>query len=83
MIKFVFIILVTMLLSACDAMKSPTPNQCLRQELFEKCMVILPKGPDATKYNDWAEVVTACSQQSYYSSLRPETQIPIQCKVAE
>ena len=83
MIKLIFIISVTILLSACDALKGPTPNQCLRQELFEKCMAILPKGPNATQYNDWAEVVTSCRQQAYYSSLRPETQIPVQCKAAE
>ena len=40
----------------------------LRIELFEKCMNLLPAGPQETKYNDWDEVVSACGTQSYYMS---------------
>lgn len=43
-------------------------RKALRIELFEKCMRLLPDGPQTTKYNDWAEVVAECSTQSYYMS---------------
>lgn len=43
-------------------------RKVLRIELFEKCMQLLPDGPQATKYNDWAEVVKQCGTQSYYMS---------------
>lgn len=37
-----------------------------RDQVFEKCMKLLPAGPEQTKYNDWAEVVSECGQLSYY-----------------
>ena len=43
-------------------------RKALRIELFEKCMQLLPDGPQTTKYNDWAEVVEECSTQAYYMS---------------
>ncbi|HHX06332.1 MAG TPA: hypothetical protein GX732_09385 [Pseudomonas sp.] len=43
-------------------------RKALRIELFEKCMRLLPDGPQATKYNDWAEVVGECGTQAYYMS---------------
>ena len=44
-------------------------NQTKRQEIFFKCMKALPAGPQATKYNDWDEVVSECGSQAYYMSL--------------
>lgn len=43
-------------------------RKALRIELFEKCMQLLPDGPQTTKYNDWAEVVGECGNQAYYMS---------------
>jgi len=40
----------------------------LKIELFEKCMRLLPDGPQTTKYNDWAEVVEECGRQAYNMS---------------
>lgn len=43
-------------------------RQKLRIELFEKCMRLLPKGPERTVYSDWDEVVSECGTQAYYMS---------------
>ncbi len=70
-------------LTACDSGTTffpPTVNQCLRAEAFQSCMRSLPAGPQATKYNDWDEVVDSCSQTAYYLALRPQATIPEQCR---
>lgn len=46
-----------------------TYNNALRQELFFKCLDAVPVGPQTTKYNDWAEVVSECGQQALWMSL--------------
>ena len=56
------------------------PNQCIRAELFKSCMSVLPAGPVATHYNDWAEVVQKCENSSYYQSLRVKRNIPQECR---
>ena len=75
----------TLLLTACG--KEPNPliesrvaNQCLRREIFNECMKILPAGPISTKYNDWDEVVSECGNQAYYMSHRKESTIPPECR---
>lgn len=45
------------------------PDQTLRRKLFAECLTKLPKGPEATRYNDWDEVVAECGHQAYYLSL--------------
>jgi hypothetical protein len=40
----------------------------VRHELFVECMNLLPAGPQATKYNDWDEVVDACSSNAFYKA---------------
>jgi len=45
------------------------PDQNLRRQVFMECLEKAPAGPQATKYNDWDEVVEACGQQAYYISL--------------
>lgn len=58
-------------LSGCEESKHPKyePNQTLRAELFHQCLEKLPAGPKATQYNDWDEVVGACSSAAYFQSL--------------
>jgi len=58
---------------------APKPDQCLRIELFERCMKILPKGPDATMYNDWDEVVAECASTARIHSFRSQSQIKPEC----
>ena len=74
-----------LLLAACGKDDKPfiderVANQCLRRELFNECMKMLPAGPVATKYNDWDEVVAECGRQSYYMSQRKESTIPAGCR---
>jgi hypothetical protein len=79
------ILLTILLLAACSKDDKPfiderVANQCLRRELFNECMKILPAGPVATKYNDWDEVVAECGSQAYYMSHRKESTIPAGCR---
>ena len=37
----------------------------LRAKLAERCMQNILAGPQATRYNDWDEVVSECSEQAY------------------
>ncbi len=60
-------------------MESTGPDQCLRREIFQQCMKALPAGPQATKYNDWDEVVGECESVAYYQSLKKKTQITAEC----
>lgn len=57
------------------------PDQCLRAELFDRCMKALPAGPAATKYNDWDEVVAECDDAAYRQSLRTTDSIKQECRV--
>ena len=59
--------------------ESTGPDQCLRREIFMQCMKALPVGPQATKYNDWDEVVGKCESVAYYQSLKKKTQITAEC----
>lgn len=78
------ILLMPLLLVACKDDKpfidERVANQCLRRELFNECMKMLPAGPLATKYNDWDEVVAECGSQAYYMSHRKESTIPQGCR---
>lgn len=37
-----------------------TTDRCEQQVLFERCLARIPKGPNSTVYNDWAEVIDEC-----------------------
>ncbi len=73
-------LLLALAASGCNEMKRPIVDQCLRAEAFKQCMKLLPAGPQATKYNDWDEVVNACENAAYYQSLRVKEQVPMQCR---
>lgn len=56
-------------------------DQCMRREIFLQCLQALPAGPQASKYNDWDEVVGACDSAAYYQSLRKLEVIKPECRV--
>lgn len=81
------ILAATLLLAGCDPDKerreSPDAtlvDQCLRTELFRACLLSVPRGPDATKYNDWAEVVEECGTQAYRQALRARRNVEEKCR---
>lgn len=43
-------------------------DQGLRRQIFKECLQMLPKGPERTVYNDWAEVVSECESAAFYQS---------------
>lgn len=70
-----------LLLAGCQVQPpSPQPDQCMRAELFAKCMAALPPGPEMPHYNDWDEVVEACEDTAYYQSQRPIEVIKPECR---
>lgn len=58
----------------------PFTDQCLRAKLFKECLAAVPKGPESTVYNDWAEVVDECARAATYQSYRRVSQIPMECR---
>lgn len=58
-----------------------TVDQCLRREVFNQCLVSVPKGPEvAGKYNDWDEVVSECATSAYRISIRLREQVKPECR---
>jgi len=79
--KYLLIFASLMILAGCEPIEPrSSTNQCLRTELFNQCMVKLPAGPLATKYNDWDEVVSECGSQAYYQAQRLTSTIPMECR---
>ena len=72
--------LLTAGLGGCSGVGPPTPDQCMRREIFMQCMNALPAGPTATMYNDWDEVVQQCDSVAHYQSLRRKSQIKPECQ---
>lgn len=73
------LILVT--LAGCEPPEPRTiVDQCLRTELFERCMRALPAGPALTRYNDWDEVVSECGIQAYHQALRLRENVKKECR---
>jgi hypothetical protein len=53
------------LLTGCEPPKSTGYyDQDVRREVFFQCLQAVPVGPQATKYNDWSEVVDECGDQA-------------------
>lgn len=44
-------------------------DQGKRIKLFQECLLLVPAGPQTTTYNDWDDVVKACSDAAYYQSI--------------
>ena len=55
-------------------------DMCIQREAFLECMKALPAGPQATKYNDWDEVVAECRHTSYYLSKRKRAVVKPECE---
>ena len=55
-------------------------NACMQRELFNECMKLLPAGPQATKYNDWDEVVSECRIGARYMSKRARKFVSPECE---
>ena len=45
-------------------------DQDVRRDGFFECLRALPAGPQATRYNDWSEVVSECGSQATTLSAR-------------
>jgi hypothetical protein len=60
------------LLAGCDMFEAPVweHDYKLRQEMFFRCLKEVPAGPQASHYNDWDEVVSACGSQADWMSKR-------------
>jgi hypothetical protein len=80
--KIALVVCSATLLAACEpGPNDATPDQCLRAELFQQCMKALPAGPQATKYNDWDEVIVSCERVAFYQSLRPRNTVSAECRI--
>lgn len=80
-----YTILLALLLAGCDMSPPPVSpkksfDQCLRATLFQRCMQLLPAGPDHTRYNDWSEVVDACEEAAKWQSMRFEAYVKPECR---
>ena len=53
-----------LLAAGCGPQEKWGQDQKLQAELFFKCLKHIPKGPLASKYNDWDEVVSECGSQA-------------------
>lgn len=79
--KYVVLVTISTMILGCSVPESSNgTDQCLRQELFSKCLAELPKGPDSTNYNDWAEVVSSCQNAAYYHSIRKLEFVKPECR---
>lgn len=73
-------------LAGCDdhqqviAKRTEAYDQCVRAELFQACLAAVPAGPQATKYNDWDELVSECGEQARVMSFRPIKAIKEGCR---
>lgn len=68
----------TLFLSGC--VEKPEVDQCMRRELFQQCLRLVPQGPKSVGISDWADVVKQCEVASYYQSLVTKSSIAKQCQ---
>jgi hypothetical protein len=74
-------LLILLVLSGCKVVDELSGiDQCMRREIFQQCLKALPAGPQATKYNDWDEVVASCESAAYYQSKRKMSVIKEECR---
>jgi hypothetical protein len=64
-VKAAMVCAVALMLTGCIEQRAWRSDPADRQRVFRECMAALPKGPERTVYNDWAEVVDSCDQAAY------------------
>lgn len=65
--KVIMLALAVLVLSGCDQPERKpayVQDQELRRAIFKECLESVPKGPEQTITNDWAEVVDNCGDQA-------------------
>ena len=62
------LVLALIALSGCD-MTTVKVDRKLQVKLFSDCLAQVPKGPERTVYNDWAEVIAECRGASHDMAL--------------
>lgn len=67
-------------LLGCEQVEPTIHDQCLRNDIFMRCMAALPPGPEQTKYNDWAEVIDSCEDAAMWQSYRKESMVKPECR---
>lgn len=76
--------LILLALCACEVnpewRKPLAVDQCLRQQIFESCLKVVPKGPESVVSNDWDEVVSECDDAARRQSIRYAAQVTDTCK---
>ena len=75
--KMLGTILILALLAGCEP--SSITDQCLRKELFSKCMDLSPADPANTMYQNKDELVSYCEEASFSRSSRPRAQVKAEC----
>lgn len=68
------------LLAGCNSSSDPLPDQCLRRELFARCLTAVPNERGSTVHIDWDEVIRACDGVAFHQSLRSLDQITAECR---
>ncbi len=68
------------LLVGCERPSETILDQCMRNQVFERCLTTVPRGPESTRYNDWAEVVGECETAAMYQSYRLRAQVKPECR---
>lgn len=61
-------LLIALAVAGCGVDPHEAERGLLRVKLAQRCIDNLPAGPVKTHYNDWAEVVEACSNTAFYQS---------------
>ncbi len=73
-------LLVLALLAGCGP--STITDQCLRKELFSKCMELSPDDPGSAVYKSHEELLTYCANASLSRSSRPPEQVKPACSAS-
>ena len=83
--NILFILAIALALSGCTPVKPKDDtqiDQCIRNELFQQCMSVIPTGPThltETK-NQWSDVIEACENQATHASYRLTSVVKLECR---
>lgn len=62
---FLLLIFISLIFLRCEICTFEVVDKKRGEDLFFKCLKSVPKGPDATNYNDMDEVVEQCRLTAY------------------